>query len=74
MELRELINKLNNDIELEDFEVKKSENELPKNIWDTVCAFSNTNGGWIILGVSEKNVKGKKYYNHDLCKSLIFKI
>lgn len=38
------------DIEWEDFECKQSLNELPKNIWETVSAFSNTVGGWIILG------------------------
>lgn len=46
------------DIEWEDFEVKEAVTELPRNIWDTVSAFSNTNGGWIILGVCQK---GKKF-------------
>ncbi|MDR1699827.1 MAG: ATP-binding protein, partial [Lachnoclostridium sp.] len=41
------------DIEWDDFEVKKSSGELPKNIWETVGAFSNTSGGWIVLGVSQ---------------------
>ncbi|MDR2890576.1 MAG: putative DNA binding domain-containing protein [Alistipes sp.] len=41
------------DIEWDDFEVKRSSDELPKNIWDTVGAFSNTSGGWIVLGVSQ---------------------
>ncbi len=41
------------DIEWDDFEVKKSSDELPKNIWETVGAFSNTSGGWIVLGVSQ---------------------
>ncbi|MDM8177779.1 ATP-binding protein [Olivibacter sp. 47] len=53
----ELIKKLS-DIEWEDFEVKESKSELPKNIWETVSAFSNTAGGWIVLGVKQK---GKTY-------------
>ena len=52
-----LIAKLS-DIEWEDFEVKEARHELPKSIWPTVSAFSNTAGGWIILGVQEI---GKRY-------------
>ncbi|MDR1883211.1 MAG: putative DNA binding domain-containing protein [Prevotella sp.] len=43
------------DIEWDDFEVKAASVELPKNIWDTVSAFSNTSGGWIILGVTQQD-------------------
>ena len=46
------------DIEWDDFEVKKAKSELPKNIWETVSAFSNTSGGWIVLGV---NQQGKEF-------------
>jgi ATP-dependent DNA helicase RecG len=42
------------DIEWDDFEVKDASRELPKNIWETVSAFSNTAGGWIVLGISQK--------------------
>jgi ATP-dependent DNA helicase RecG len=42
------------DIEWDDFEVKNASRELPKNIWETVSAFSNMAGGWIVLGVSQK--------------------
>ncbi len=55
---RETLIKKLEDIEWEDFEVKEAHAELPKNIWETVSAFSNTSGGWIMLGIKQA---GKKY-------------
>ena len=53
MNKTELLQKLQ-DIEWDDFEVKESKQELPKNIWDKVSAFANSAGGWIVLGISQK--------------------
>ncbi len=58
---KELFDRLN-DIEWDDFEVKEAKNELPKSIWETVGAFSNTSGGWIVLGIQEKKKDGKSTY------------
>ncbi len=53
MNTQELINKLQ-DIEWEDFEVKEAKIQLPKNCWETVSAFSNTAGGWLVLGIKKQ--------------------
>ncbi|MGM9812349.1 MAG: helix-turn-helix domain-containing protein [Muribaculaceae bacterium] len=52
MTKEELVARLR-DIEWDDFEVKSAKSELPKNIWETVSAFSNTSGGWIVLAVKQ---------------------
>ncbi len=49
----ELIHKLA-DLEWEDFEVKSAKAELPKNTWETVSAFSNTAGGWLLFGIQQQ--------------------
>jgi len=52
MNKKELILKLQ-DIEWEDFEVKEAKADVPKSAWDTVSAFANTAGGWLIFGVKK---------------------
>lgn len=38
-----------------DFECKKAQREIPKESYVTVSAFANTQSGWLVFGVSEKN-------------------
>ena len=67
MTKEELLARLN-DIEWNDFEVKEASGGIPKSMWETVSAFSNTEGGWIILGVKEKKTsKGSKFIVNGKC-------
>ena len=56
MNKAELIQRLE-DIEWEDFEVKEAKSEIPKNVWETVSAFANTAGGWIVFGIKQNKDK-----------------
>ena len=55
-ELKDLINKG----EKIDVEFKKSENDLNKDIYQSVCSFNNRNGGHLFLGIinDTKEIKG----------------
>lgn len=57
----QLLTRLNG-IEWNDFEIKEAKNEVPKTAWETVSAFSNSYGGWIVFGVKEKRIGGKSTY------------
>lgn len=41
------------DKEALDLEYKSARNAIGKSVWETVSAFANTNGGWLILGVDD---------------------
>lgn len=42
-------------IEWQDFEVKAAAGGVPRDALRTVCAFANSGGGWLVLGVSERD-------------------
>lgn len=57
--------------ERDNIEFKKCSSELPKDFWETYSAFANTNGGYIVLGISETKpynfeVSGIKNYHKIL--------
>lgn len=61
MTKEELLSRLNG-VEWNDFEIKEAQNEIPKTAWETVSAFSNSDGGWIVFGVKERRAGGKSTY------------
>ena len=44
-----------------EIEFKKAKNSVPKDLWETYSAMSNTNGGTIVLGVEERFDKDEKF-------------
>ncbi|MBR0572761.1 MULTISPECIES: AlbA family DNA-binding domain-containing protein [Pasteurellaceae] len=45
-------------------ECKKATNNLPKDFWKSFSAFSNTQGGFILLGVSENFTRSFSKYSN----------
>ena len=56
MTKEELLQRLT-EIEWDDFECKAAQNKLPENVWETVSAFSNTSGGWIVFGIKQQGTQ-----------------
>jgi predicted HTH transcriptional regulator len=56
MSKQELIQKIS-DLEWEDFEVKEAKSAIPKSSWETVSAFANTTGGWLVFGIKQNDKK-----------------
>ncbi len=56
----EELKKLINTGEKIDVEFKKSENDLNKDVYESVCSFNNRNGGHIFLGIVDetKEIRG----------------
>ena len=51
-------------------EFKKANNALPGNLFETVCSFLNTDGGYIFLGVDDNgNVTGVNKNNIEQMKA-----
>lgn len=50
-----------------DVEFKKSENELNKDVYESICSFNNRNGGHLFLGVVDrtKEIRGVNPANID---------
>ena len=56
MTLDELKARLNQ-LEWRDVEFKEATIDVPKSVFRTVSAFSNTSGGWLVFGIQDKNGK-----------------
>ena len=50
-----------------DVEFKQSENDLTKDVYQSVCSFNNRNGGHIVLGVVDKTkeIRGVNFQKVD---------
>ena len=53
--IEQLIERLQNRESL-DLEFKDCRGGLSNDLWETVCAFANTQGGWLLIGVDKKGI------------------
>ncbi|MFH1618996.1 MAG: RNA-binding domain-containing protein [bacterium] len=75
MNIEELLQKLNLRENLE-LEFKTAAVGMPSGLWDTVSAFANTHGGWILLGVREdkEKIRAEGVKNSETMKQDIFNL
>lgn len=75
MNIEELLQKLNLRENLE-LEFKTAAGGMPSSLWDTVSAFANTHGGWILLGVREdkEKIRVEGVKNSEAMKQDIFNL
>lgn len=52
MTLEELLDRIQG-IESSDLEFKEAQHNVPKSAFETVAAFANTTGGWLIFGIRQ---------------------
>ncbi|MBU2574342.1 MAG: putative DNA binding domain-containing protein [Elusimicrobia bacterium] len=75
MNIEELLQKLTLRENLE-LEFKAAVGGMPSDLWDTVSAFANTRGGWILLGVreDEEKIRVEGVKNAETMKQDIFNL
>lgn len=67
--IEQLLQRMTGEESLE-LEWKSAQGGLPKSMWETISAFANTKGGWIVLGIAERDgqlhLEGVKHAAHQL--------
>ena len=68
MEKAELIELLKR-YEWNDIEFKRAQRGVPNSAYETVSAFSNTEGGWLVFGIRDRERLGRTDQVSDLAGS-----